>query len=184
MYRELVTDNIILRKRLIDIGPISTEMCRKYGATGPVIRGSGVPYDVRRVEPYSVYPEFDFDIPVFPEGDSHGALPGAHGGDGPEPAHHRAGPGQAARRPGHGREGAARAEAARRAIIVTRSKPPAAGSPCGSSATARKSPTGSSCARRRSPTSACSRKPAQGMLLPDALALMGSLDLVIPDIDR
>jgi len=50
MYRSLVTDNIILRKRLIEIGPISKEMCRKYGATGPVIRGSGVPYDVRKVE--------------------------------------------------------------------------------------------------------------------------------------
>ena len=70
MYRELVTDNIILRKRLEGIGPISAEMCRKYGATGPVIRGSGVAYDVRRSEPYSVYPEFDFEIPVFPEGDS------------------------------------------------------------------------------------------------------------------
>ena len=70
MYRELVTDNIILRKRLEGIGPISAEMCRKYGATGPVIRGAGVAYDVRRSEPYSVYPEFDFEIPVFPEGDS------------------------------------------------------------------------------------------------------------------
>jgi NADH-quinone oxidoreductase subunit D len=70
MYRDLVTDNIILRKRLEGIGPISAEMCRKYGATGPVIRGSGVAYDVRRSEPYSVYPEFDFEIPVFPAGDS------------------------------------------------------------------------------------------------------------------
>ena len=66
MYRGLVTENIILRKRLIGIGPISQEMCRKYGATGPVIRGSGVAYDVRKVEPYSVYPEFDFEIPTFP----------------------------------------------------------------------------------------------------------------------
>jgi NADH-quinone oxidoreductase subunit D len=70
MYKDLVTDNIILRKRLIDIGPMSKELCRKYGATGPVIRGSGVPYDVRRAEPYSVYPEFDFEIPHYPEGDS------------------------------------------------------------------------------------------------------------------
>ena len=70
MYRELVTENVILRKRLIDIGPISQEMCRKYGATGPVIRGSGIPYDVRKAEPYSVYKDFDFDIPHFPEGDS------------------------------------------------------------------------------------------------------------------
>jgi NADH-quinone oxidoreductase subunit D len=70
MYRKLVTDNIILRKRLIGIGPISGEMCRKYGAVGPVIRGSGVAYDVRRAEPYSAYPDFDFEIPVYPEGDS------------------------------------------------------------------------------------------------------------------
>ena len=69
LYRELVTDNIILRKRLVDIGPISSEMCRKYGATGPVVRGSGVPYDVRRMEPYSVYPALDFEVPVHPEGD-------------------------------------------------------------------------------------------------------------------
>jgi NADH-quinone oxidoreductase subunit D len=70
MYRDLVTDNIILRKRLVDIGPISAEMCRKYGATGPVIRGAGVAYDVRKAEPYSVYPEFDFEIPHYPECDS------------------------------------------------------------------------------------------------------------------
>src|SRR5262249_51134809 len=70
MFRDLVTENIILRKRLIGIGHISTEMCRKYGASGPVIRGSGVPYDVRRLEPYSVYSELDFDIPHFHEGDS------------------------------------------------------------------------------------------------------------------
>jgi NADH-quinone oxidoreductase subunit D len=70
MYRDLVTDNIILRKRLIAIGPVSAEMCRKYGASGPVMRGSGIPYDVRKAEPYSAYSEFDFDIPCFPEGDS------------------------------------------------------------------------------------------------------------------
>ena len=51
MYRDLVTGNIILRKRLEGIGPISLEMCRKYGATGPVIRGSGLAYDVRSPSP-------------------------------------------------------------------------------------------------------------------------------------
>lgn len=70
MYRDLVTDNIILRKRMTGIGPISAEMCRKYGATGPVIRGAGVAYDVRKVEPYSVYPQFDFETPVYPGCDS------------------------------------------------------------------------------------------------------------------
>jgi len=70
MYRELVTGNIIFRKRLIGIGSAPAELCRKYGATGPVIRGAGVPYDVRKVEPYSAYADFDFDIPTFPECDS------------------------------------------------------------------------------------------------------------------
>jgi NADH-quinone oxidoreductase subunit D len=57
MYHNLVTKNIILMKRLDGIGPISKEMARLYGATGPVLRGSGVNYDIRKNEPYSVYPE-------------------------------------------------------------------------------------------------------------------------------
>lgn len=70
MYRDLVTGNIILIKRLKDIGFVSEETCRKYGATGPVLRGSGVKYDVRKNDPYSIYPELDFDIPCYPECDS------------------------------------------------------------------------------------------------------------------
>jgi len=70
MYRSLVTENIIFRKRLEGVGPISKELCRKYGATGPVIRGSGIGYDVRKAEPYSAYSDFDFEIPVFEETDS------------------------------------------------------------------------------------------------------------------
>ena len=70
MYHDLVTKNIILIKRLKDIGHISAETCRKYGATGPVARGSGINFDVRKNEPYSIYPEFDFDIPVYDECDS------------------------------------------------------------------------------------------------------------------
>lgn len=69
-YRRLVTENVIFRSRLEGNAPISKEMCRKYGASSAVARGSGIDFDVRRNEPYSVYPEFDFDIPVFPEGDS------------------------------------------------------------------------------------------------------------------
>jgi NADH-quinone oxidoreductase subunit D len=70
MYHSLVTKNIILMKRLEGVGPVSAEMVRKYGATGPVARGSGVAYDVRKHEPYSVYPEVNFDVPVYSEGDS------------------------------------------------------------------------------------------------------------------
>lgn len=69
MYHGLVTENIILRKRLEGIGVITAELCRKYGATGPVLRGSGVACDVRKLEPYSVYNEFEFDVPHFVEGD-------------------------------------------------------------------------------------------------------------------
>jgi len=63
MYRTLVTDNIILRHRCEKVGELSLEMCRCYGATGPVLRGSGLAYDVRRAEPYGIYPELTFEIP-------------------------------------------------------------------------------------------------------------------------
>jgi NADH-quinone oxidoreductase subunit D len=62
-YRALVTDNIILRHRCEKVGELSPEMCRRYGATGPVLRGSGLAYDVRRAEPYGIYPELAFEIP-------------------------------------------------------------------------------------------------------------------------
>lgn len=70
MYRDLVTGNMILRGRCEDIGVLSPEMARRYGATGPVLRGSGVAYDVRRFEPYSVYDRLAFDIPTGHSGDA------------------------------------------------------------------------------------------------------------------
>jgi NADH-quinone oxidoreductase subunit D len=70
MYQGLVTDNIILRKRCEDIGHISLDMARRYGATGPVLRGSNKAYDVRRAEPYSVYDRFDFVVPTGFKGDA------------------------------------------------------------------------------------------------------------------
>ena len=69
MYEKLVTTNIIFEKRARDVGIITPEMARLYGVTGPVIRGSGIPYDIRKNEPYSVYPEFDFEIPTGENGD-------------------------------------------------------------------------------------------------------------------
>ncbi len=69
MFHKLVTGNIIFRKRVEGIGIIDRDMALRYGVTGPMIRGSGIPYDIRKVEPYSVYPEFDFDIPTYDEGD-------------------------------------------------------------------------------------------------------------------
>ncbi len=72
MYKDLVTDNYILRQRVEEIGEISVNACRKYGATGPVLRGSGQAYDVRRAEPYSVYDRFDFNIPTYDSCDAMG----------------------------------------------------------------------------------------------------------------
>ncbi len=70
MYRELVTDNVILRKRLTGIGPISADLCRQVRRhrTGHPRRRRA--YDVRRAEPYSVYPKLEFKIPTYPEADS------------------------------------------------------------------------------------------------------------------
>lgn len=70
IFEKLVTGNVIFIKRVEGIGIICADMCRRYGATGPVARGSGIAYDVRKNEPYSVYPEFDFEIPVGENGDS------------------------------------------------------------------------------------------------------------------
>ncbi|MFH1146543.1 MAG: NADH-quinone oxidoreductase subunit D [Pseudomonadota bacterium] len=64
MYETLVTKNVIFINRVKGIGIITPELARRYGCTGPVMRGAGVKYDIRKNEPYSVYPEFDFDVPV------------------------------------------------------------------------------------------------------------------------
>jgi len=71
VYNKLVTGNIIFIKRTEGVGIISPDMAQRYGVTGPVLRGSGIPYDVRKNEPYSVYPNFDFDIPIGANGDSY-----------------------------------------------------------------------------------------------------------------
>lgn len=182
MYRKLVTGNIILRKRLEGIGPLSAEMCRKYGATGPVLRGSGVAHDVRKIMPYSVYPELDFDIPVFPECDcmarylvrmeemaqslrlieqALAKLP-----DGPVmgkvPRLIKLPPGDY-----YYAVEAARGRFAVRVVSDGKEIPYRL--------------------KLRTPSFAnltLFEEASQGMMLPDALALMGSLDLVIPDIDR
>ncbi len=63
-YHDLLTYNHIFIKRTANIGVISRQMAIDYGLTGPVIRGSGIPYDLRRDNPYSLYPELDFDVIV------------------------------------------------------------------------------------------------------------------------
>lgn len=69
MYRDLVTGNIILRKRLEGVGVFDADLCRRYGASGPVARASGIAYDVRKSEPYGVYDRFDWKVATRTEGD-------------------------------------------------------------------------------------------------------------------
>jgi len=68
-YETLLTENIIWKKRTQNISPMSGEECINYGVTGPVLRASGVYYDVRKAYPYSSYEDFDFEIPLGEHGD-------------------------------------------------------------------------------------------------------------------
>ena len=66
---DFLSGNEIIRARCIDVGYLSPEDAIAYSAAGPVLRASGVPYDVRRAEPYSIYDRFDFDVAVRYNGD-------------------------------------------------------------------------------------------------------------------
>ncbi len=68
-YETLLTENIIWKKRTQNISTMSGEECINYGVTGPVLRASGVYYDVRKAYPYSSYEDFDFEIPLGKNGD-------------------------------------------------------------------------------------------------------------------
>ena len=66
---QLLTQNEILLERSIGVGILDGDDAINYSAAGPLLRGSGVAYDIRRADPYSIYPELDFDIAVEQEGD-------------------------------------------------------------------------------------------------------------------
>jgi len=68
-YETLLTDNRIWKQRTVDIGIISPERAIALGFTGPMLRGSGVAWDLRKKQPYAVYDQLDFDIPVGVNGD-------------------------------------------------------------------------------------------------------------------
>jgi NADH-quinone oxidoreductase subunit D len=70
-YEELLTDNRIWKKRTVGIGVISAEECVEWGVTGPVLRASGLEWDLRRAQPYELYDELDFVIPTRPNGDTY-----------------------------------------------------------------------------------------------------------------
>ena len=61
---KLLTTNKIFIERSADVGVLPADVAINYGVTGPSLRGSGVSYDLRKEEPYSIYDRFDFDIPV------------------------------------------------------------------------------------------------------------------------
>lgn len=63
-YHELVSMNKIFVERTANVGVFTVQDCFDYGATGPVLRGSGYKWDLRKNKPYSLYSEFDFDVPV------------------------------------------------------------------------------------------------------------------------
>jgi len=65
----LLTENRIYRQRTVDIGIISADDAHDWGLSGPMLRGSGVAWDLRKAQPYDVYDRMDFDIPVGKNGD-------------------------------------------------------------------------------------------------------------------
>ncbi|RMG29315.1 MAG: NADH-quinone oxidoreductase subunit D [Gammaproteobacteria bacterium] len=68
-YETLLTDNRIWKQRTVGIGVVSPERALQLGFTGPMLRGSGVAWDLRKKQPYEVYDRLDFDIPVGKNGD-------------------------------------------------------------------------------------------------------------------
>ena len=68
-YSDLLTDNRIWKQRLVNIAIVSPERAMQLGFTGAMLRGSGIEWDIRKNEPYSVYDKLDFEIPVGVTGD-------------------------------------------------------------------------------------------------------------------
>jgi NADH-quinone oxidoreductase subunit D len=68
-YETLLTDNRIWKQRLVDVGIVTPERAMQLGFTGPMLRGSGIAWDLRKKQSYEVYDRIDFDIPVGTKGD-------------------------------------------------------------------------------------------------------------------
>jgi NADH-quinone oxidoreductase subunit D len=64
-----LTDNRIWKQRTVGIGVVTPERAQNLGFTGPMLRGSGIAWDLRKHQPYDVYDQIDFDIPVGKTGD-------------------------------------------------------------------------------------------------------------------
>ena len=68
---DLLTENRIFKSRLVDIGVVSKSQALDWGFSGPMLRGSGIAWDLRKSQPYDVYDKLDFDIPIGLNGDSY-----------------------------------------------------------------------------------------------------------------
>jgi NADH-quinone oxidoreductase subunit D len=68
-YETLLTDNRIWKQRTVGIGVVTPERAKNLGFTGPMLRGSGIAWDLRKTQPYEVYAKMDFDVPVGVNGD-------------------------------------------------------------------------------------------------------------------
>jgi NADH-quinone oxidoreductase subunit D len=69
-YEELLTGNRIWKGRLTNVGVLTADECKEYGVTGPLLRAAGVKWDLRKAQPYSGYEKYDFDIPTRQNGDT------------------------------------------------------------------------------------------------------------------
>ncbi|MDJ1257317.1 MAG: NADH-quinone oxidoreductase subunit D [Candidatus Midichloria sp.] len=65
----LLTDNRIFKQRLVDIGVVTKEQALDYGFSGPMLRGSGIAWDLRKAQPYEIYDQLDFRVPIGKNGD-------------------------------------------------------------------------------------------------------------------
>ena len=64
-YDAIMTDNVLFQKRVQGVGILTPEMAVDYAVSGPMLRGSGITWDLRKNDPYSIYDRFDFAIPVY-----------------------------------------------------------------------------------------------------------------------
>jgi NADH-quinone oxidoreductase subunit D len=69
-YEELLTGNRIWKGRLTNVGVLTADECKEYGVTGPMLRAAGVKWDLRKAQPYSGYEKYDFEIPIRQNGDT------------------------------------------------------------------------------------------------------------------
>ncbi|MCV2360892.1 NADH-quinone oxidoreductase subunit D [Paucibacter sp. TC2R-5] len=70
-YETLLTDNRIWKQRTVGIGVVTPDRALNMGFTGPMLRGCGIPWDLRKTQPYDAYAKLDFDVPVGTEGDTY-----------------------------------------------------------------------------------------------------------------